>query len=113
MKPTRPADPRLRRHALDQLDAPARGDLEKLLPHDQKIREALRDDALRELFVRDPVRALAKAGVKVPPGLAARLKGFDASGFLGLGAREYLLPNGQVLRPRIRVRFTEPEGKEG
>lgn len=109
-KPSKPTDPAGRRHVLDQLDPAARSDVETLLAHDDKIRSALRDEGLRELFVRDPVRALAKAGVKVPPRLAARLKGFEPQGFLDLGAREFLLPNGQVMRPRIRVRFTE--GKE-
>lgn len=68
----------------------------------KRLDEGLQDPQVAELFVRDPIQALRKLGMEVPPQIArygARMRQAQKLSF------SYRLPNGQVIRPRVNIRF--------
>jgi hypothetical protein len=88
---------RLAPHLQDALDA--------LIPHERRIVESLRDPEQAERFFRDPAAALEHAGIELSPLLRKQLAKARGSAEALLGARAFRLPTGQVVHPRIRIRF--------
>ena len=64
-----------------------------------------KDEDLAKLFLVDPGAALAKMDVPVPPTIRKRLKP-EAGLREILRPKKFRLPNGQVITPRVRIRFT-------
>ncbi len=74
--------------------------------HGPELDERLQDPAFAERFLTDPVEAMRSLGWEVPAEIA-RLGGRLRS-HRPLQGPSYLLTNGQVMRPRIHLRFRGP-----
>jgi hypothetical protein len=90
---------------VEQLGPRLRAEFEELTKSEAKILRGLAAKGTAEEFVRDPAAALRRMKVDVPPTIAARLKNPELLGDI-IAPRSYQLPNGQVVTPRVTVRFT-------
>lgn len=83
-------------------------ELASVRKYEDKIVEALKDEANAELFTRDPGTLLRKLDIPMSGAFRERLRG-DKS-LEELKKRHcFKLPNGQVIKPNIRIRFTRKE----
>jgi hypothetical protein len=106
--PPAPApEPTPRRHSqlFESLPASLQEEMNTLLKHEAKILAALEKDEARQQFISDPAAALEKMKVSVPAALRKRLKPETDLRAL-LRPRQFRLANGQVLTPKVRIRFT-------
>jgi hypothetical protein len=83
-----------------------RDELMAISDQEDRILEALRNDDNANLFVRDPGALLRRLEIPVSRTLRQRLRGDQELARLQSGIR-FQLPNGQEIKPRIRVRFTK------
>lgn len=90
---------------VDQLGPRLRAEFEELTKSEAKILRGLAAKGTAQEFLHDPAAALRRMKVDVPATMAARLKNPDLLGDL-VAPRSYQLPNGQVVTPRVTVRFT-------
>ena len=89
-----------------QLPPTLRKEVSGINRYRKRILKALEDEEMKALFIQDPGQALTQMNIKVSPLLRKRLKkGADLEAFLG--KQKFRLPNGQVIEPNIRIRFTE------
>ena len=81
-------------------------DLIALQKHETKILESLnKDEELAKLFLSNPGAALAKINIPVPQAMKKQLKPDQTLAQL-LQPRQFRLANGQVVTPKVRIRFT-------
>lgn len=83
-------------------------DLKKHLLELKKYENAVlkkleKDPELSNLFLRDPGGTLVKIGIPVNPLLRKRAKMEELDDLLA--PRKLCLPNGQTIKPRIKIRF--------
>lgn len=96
---------------LNRLPPDERAELSRLRKHEEKILAALEsDENLRQLFLRDPGAALAKIGVPVSQRLRLKMRQ-GANGEDLLKARQFRLPGGQVITPKVTVHITREKEK--
>jgi hypothetical protein len=75
--------------------------LNELVKHEKVIAEKLRDPHEQELFIKKPKEFFDKHKIKVSPFIERKLKDFDLN--LQLPAEEFLMPNGERLKPNISI----------
>jgi hypothetical protein len=83
-------------------------EISDLKKHDARIKEALKDREMAQLFFTDPGQALEKIGVPVSPELKDRLaqnKLPPASERI----KSYTLRNGQTVDVKVNVKYTPRE----
>lgn len=83
-------------------------ELKKIRKYEGKVLEALKNEKNAELFTRDPAALLNQLKVPVSGALRARLRG-DVSLAALKKKHCFELPNGHVITPNIRIRFTKEE----
>ncbi|MFQ5788884.1 MAG: hypothetical protein ACE5JI_00235 [Acidobacteriota bacterium] len=83
-------------------------ELESVRKYEEKVLEALKDEANAQLFTRDPGALLSKLKVPMSGAFRERLRG-DSSLAELKKAHCFKLPNGHVIKPNIRIRFTKEE----
>ncbi len=81
----------------------------ELRKHESSILKTLNENPeIANLFLRDPGGALSKMKIPIDPQLRKRTKMGGLDDFIK--PREFCLPNGKTLRPKIRVRFVPERG---
>lgn len=80
--------------------------LEQLTAHEAKIMQALSDPQLAKLFAENPAAALRRMNIPISPLLARKLEEAARGGRLAQ-FRSHQLPNGQTLKPNVRLRFVK------
>jgi hypothetical protein len=92
--------------ALERQPAWVKAELDALRKHETTVLRALSDDENRALFLRDPALLLSKLKLDVSGPLRQKLRGDPSPADLSKPIA-FRLPNGQVLRPRVNVRFVK------
>lgn len=87
-----------------------RAELEAVRKYEDKILNALADEENSELFARDPGSFLRKLNIPISGALRQRMRNDDSLVELKK-SQCFELPNGQHLRPRVRIRFTREQAK--
>jgi hypothetical protein len=106
-QPTVGADLDLNR-AVKQQPVWLQQELASVRKYEDKIVEALKDEANAELFTRDPGTLLKKLDIPMSGAFRERLRS-DKS-LDELKKRHcFKLPNGQVIKPNVRIHFTRKE----
>lgn len=82
------------------------------------ILKALEKPGIAERFAADPLAVLSELKIQVPPIIRQRLKSAESgAAFAELTRpRSFRLPDGQVVTPRVNLRFTRAathSGQEG
>jgi len=80
-------------------------EFDELKKYDAQVTKALQEPAMARLFFLDPGAALKKIGVPLSPQMAGLLEKNKVKDDR-LRAKQYLFPDGQVVTPRLTVRFT-------
>jgi len=93
------------RSVIDQLSPRLREEFAHLQKEESRILKGLEHPEIRQRFLTDPAGALDQMGVQVPPLLKKRLRAKAGPPDLLL-SRQFRLPTGQVVTPKINVRFT-------
>ena len=83
-----------------------RKELENLAQYEGRILDGLKDPELSKLFVVDPAAALSRMKLTLSPLLRKRLRPNPAALEEVLRARGFRTTSGQVVSPRVRIRFT-------
>jgi hypothetical protein len=86
-----------------------RAELEALKKHGPAVLSKLDDDKVKAAFLQDPARALADMGVPLSARLRQRLSS-ELPPKSVLTPRAFRLLNGQIVTPKVTIRFTP--GKE-
>ena len=84
-------------------------ELKVIRKYEDKVLEALKDEDNAELFAKDPGSLLRKLKIPMSGAFRERLRG-DVSLAALKKKHCFELPNGQVVTPNIRIRFTKEEG---
>jgi hypothetical protein len=96
---------------LKKLPARQSDELQNLKKYDKLIVTTLaKDTDMARLFFLDPGAALKKMGVPLSPELATLLEKNKMSAD-SLRTKQYLFPDGEVVTPRVTVRFTGIRGR--
>jgi hypothetical protein len=91
---------------LAQAPPELRREIDELRRYRSQIGAGLKQEEISALFLKDPAAALQKLGVPLSASLRKRLDA--AKGALELERqRAFTLPNGQVIRPKVKIRITE------
>jgi hypothetical protein len=83
-------------------------EISDLKKHDARIREALKDADMAQLFFTDPGQALGKIGVPLSPELKDRLEKNKIPPNSGQ-VKTYTMRNGQTVNVKVNVKFTPKE----
>ena len=104
--PERPTKPDPIAEHLAAMPDWARAELEALRKHENTVVKALSDAKVRDQFLSDPAAVLRKLKIPVSAALGNRMQQDPTLAELkrGLVVR---LPNGDLLQPRINIRFTK------
>jgi hypothetical protein len=93
---------------VDQFAPRLREEFARLQKQEARIIAGLEDPEISRHFLEDPVGALDRMKVDVPPILRKRLRAQARPDLLF--PRQFRLPNGQVVTPQVTVRFTSGKG---
>ena len=85
-------------------------EFDDLKKYDAQVMKALQDPKMARLFYLDPGAALKKIGVPLSPGMAEVLEK-NKSNAGATRAKQYLFPGGDVVTPKVTVRFTGIRGR--
>jgi hypothetical protein len=87
-----------------------RSDLLELKKNESRIVQALQDEKEKQKFLENPVQFLKDHDVQVSPVIQERLrlshKAFEEMSKLDI---EFRLPNGQIIKPKINIKFVSGE----
>jgi len=83
-------------------------ELKAIRKYESKVLAALKDEANADLFVRDPGTLLSQLDIPMSGAFRQRLRS-DVSLAELKKKHCFELPNGQVITPNIRIRFTKEE----
>jgi hypothetical protein len=83
-----------------------RSELEQLRRHEGPVLAALEDPEKHALFLRDPAALLKALEIPVSGALRQRLRA-EVSRAEAVRPVAFRLPGGDLLRPRVRVRFVK------
>jgi hypothetical protein len=86
-------------------------ELKAVRKYEDKILNALQDEENADLFAQDPGSFLRKLNIPISGAFRQRLRTDDSLVALKK-AHCFQLPNGQHIRPRLRIRFTKEKEKE-
>jgi hypothetical protein len=110
---TPPRPPKPPRPTLDEALAAqpdwVRTELDALRKHEGRVLKALEDPEKHALFVRDPAALLRALDIPVSGALRQRLRA-DVTRAEAVRPVAFRLPGGDLLRPRVRVRFVKARG---
>lgn len=85
-----------------------RDEVEGLRKHEGNILKALEQEEEKARFISDPAGFLGRLGIPISGQLRQRLRGDPTLNGLAQPPT-FRLPDGRVLTPRVRVRFTKEE----
>jgi hypothetical protein len=77
--------------------------LRELQKRQEELGRVLDDESSQRLFQEDPVAALHAAGIEISAELRKRLRRLPKLAE-ELNGRSFLLPTGQVITPKVRIR---------
>ncbi len=83
-----------------------KSEMDGLVKHERTIVERLKEPEMAKLFAENPLRALNAMNIPIPPLLKKKIKEFPGASAL-LNPRSFRLPNGQLITPKVNIRFTE------
>jgi hypothetical protein len=83
--------------------------LNELKMHEKQIMEGLQNPMIAKLFAEDPAEALKTMNVPTKPVLSIKLKEAARAGHLNK-VSSYFMPNGQTIRPNVRIHFVKGGG---
>jgi len=98
--------------SIAQLSPSLQREMQELRKHEAKILRLLSDPQKAELYLSNPLQLLQAEGIRVPALLKRRLQQFDPNIAQHLSRQAFVLPNGQTITARVKVRFTQGP-KEG
>jgi hypothetical protein len=110
--PTRPRGCDPAAPAAERLPAEVAAAIDAIKPREKALLRALEDAETRTRFLEAPHAVLRKLKLPVPAALQHFLRRGNANRPEDFQARPVVLPNGQILTPRVRVRITG-ESEEG
>ncbi len=87
-----------------------RTDLAELKKNEDRLVQVLQNEQEKKSFFEDPIGFLERHDIRLSPTTQTRLRA--AQGFFNELAKpemELHLPNGQVLKPRVNIRFVTRE----
>lgn len=90
---------------LQRLTPSLRKEIESLRAYEDRIVSALEDGETRDVFLKNPAVVLNQLELPLSATLKKRLKNGTGGEALSR-VRRFRLPTGQVITPRVRVRFT-------
>jgi hypothetical protein len=79
--------------------------MEELFRHEEKIIKQLKDPGQMELFVKDPLKFFTNSKIELSPMIRRRIESFIQEE--SFESKKFILPNGQVIKPRIRINIKE------
>jgi hypothetical protein len=79
--------------------------MEELFRHEEKITKQLKIPAQMDLFIKDPLRFFTSSKIELSPLIRKRLESFNPEELLE--SKKFILPNGQVMKPKIRINIKE------
>lgn len=79
--------------------------MEDLFRHEEKIIKQLKDPGQMELFVKDPLKFFINSKIELSPMIKKRIELFTRNE--SFESKKFILPNGQVLKPRITINIKE------
>ena len=97
---------------LDQVPPDLRKEIESLRTHEAKILAALKNPKMSDLYLHNPKALFAALKIPLPAGLSRRLKNQPIQHAF-LQQRAFRLPTGQIITPKVSVRFTSSKREEG
>jgi hypothetical protein len=103
--------PELDLHEAEKLQPDwVQAELKAVRKYEDKILNALQDEENADLFARDPGSFLRKLNIPISGAFRQRLRNDDSLVQLKK-AHCFQLPNGQHIRPRLRIHFTKEKEK--
>ncbi len=90
---------------LSNLSPHIRLQMEELFRHEEKITKHLKEPGKRALLLKDPLKFFAGLKIELSPLIRKRLESFNPEEISE--SKKFILPNGQVLKPKIRINIKE------
>lgn len=104
--------PELDLHEAEKLQPDwVQAELKEVRKYEDKILNALKDEENADLFARDPGSFLRKLNIPISGSFRQRMRN-DNSLVELKKAHCFQLPNGQQIRPNLRIRFTKEKQVE-
>ncbi|MNU25630.1 hypothetical protein D3C71_139800 [compost metagenome] len=79
--------------------------MEELFSNEEQILKQLRDPKQMNLLMKDPVQFFGKAKIEISPLLKKRMAAFNLEE--QFAAQGFVLPNGQIMNPNIKITIKE------
>lgn len=80
--------------------------IEELAKHERRILAEVAKGDVAEEFLADPAKVLRRLKIPIPAAVAHRLRLPTANRVEDVTAQPVLLPNGQVITPKVTVHIT-------
>jgi len=79
--------------------------MEELFRHEEKITKHLKEPGKMELFLKDPLKFFTGSKIELSPLIRKRLESFNPEELFE--SKKFILPNGQVMKPKIKINIKE------